>query len=95
MALNHAEIKEIAELAAIQVTDAELDTLGGELSKILSVFDQLSQANTQGIEPMVHPLDQTQPLREDVVTETDQREQFQLLAPATENGLYLVPKVIE
>jgi aspartyl-tRNA(Asn)/glutamyl-tRNA(Gln) amidotransferase subunit C len=95
MSLEMAEVKKIAQLAAIAVEPQELDAVGAKLSNILDLFDQLSQADTNGVEPMAHPLDQTQRLREDQVAETDQREKFQSIAPATENGLYLVPKVIE
>jgi aspartyl-tRNA(Asn)/glutamyl-tRNA(Gln) amidotransferase subunit C len=95
MSLEMAEVKKIAQLAAIAVEPQELDAVGAKLSNILDLFDQLSQADTDGVEPMAHPLDQTQRLREDQVAETDQREKFQSIAPATENGLYLVPKVIE
>lgn len=95
MSLELAEVKKIAHLAAIAVEADELDAVGAKLSNILDLFSQLSQANTDGVEPMAHPLDQTQRLREDLISEVDQREKFQAIAPATENGLYLVPKVIE
>ncbi|WFE69070.1 Asp-tRNA(Asn)/Glu-tRNA(Gln) amidotransferase subunit GatC [Thiomicrospira sp. R3] len=95
MSLELAEVKKIAHLAAIAVEPEELEALGAKLSNILDLFAQLSQADTQGVEPMAHPLDQTQRLREDLVAEVDQRDKFQAIAPATENGLYLVPKVIE
>lgn len=95
MSLDVSEVNKIARLAAIAVEPEELDAVGQKLSNILDVFAQLAQADTQGVEPMAHPLDQVQRLREDVVVETDQRQKFQAIAPATENGLYLVPKVIE
>ncbi|WP_044410255.1 Asp-tRNA(Asn)/Glu-tRNA(Gln) amidotransferase subunit GatC [Thiomicrospira microaerophila] len=95
MSLALAEVKKIAHLAAIAVEPEELDAVGAKLSNILDLFAQLSQADTEGVEPMAHPLDQTQRLREDLVAEVDQRDKFQAIAPATENGLYLVPKVIE
>lgn len=95
MSLELAEVKKIAHLAAIAVEPEELDAVGEKLSNILDLFAQLSQADTEGVEPMAHPLDQTQRLREDLVAEVDQRDKFQAIAPATENGLYLVPKVIE
>jgi len=95
MSLELAEVKKIAHLAAIAVEPEELDAVGAKLSNILDLFAQLSQADTEGVEPMAHPLDQTQRLREDRVAEVNQRDKFQAIAPATENGLYLVPKVIE
>jgi aspartyl-tRNA(Asn)/glutamyl-tRNA(Gln) amidotransferase subunit C len=95
MSLEMTEVKKIAQLAAIAIEPDELDVVGAKLSNILDLFAQLEEANTDGVDPMAHPLDQTQRLREDRVTEQDQREKFQAIAPATENGLYLVPKVIE
>lgn len=95
MSLERSDVEKIAQLAAIRVGEDELEAVGDKLSKILDVFDLLAKANTDGVEPMAHPLDQVQRLREDSVTETDQRDIFQAVAPATENGLYLVPKVIE
>lgn len=93
--LERAEVEKIAQLAAIKIDDHELEAVAHKLSNILEVFDLLSKANTDGVEPMAHPLDQVQRLREDSVTEPNQREQFQVLAPVVEQGLYLVPKVIE
>jgi aspartyl-tRNA(Asn)/glutamyl-tRNA(Gln) amidotransferase subunit C len=95
VSLERSDVEKIAQLAAIRVGEGELEAVGDKLSKILDVFDLLAKANTDGVEPMAHPLDQVQRLREDSVTETDQRDIFQAVAPATENGLYLVPKVIE
>lgn len=95
MSLERSDVEKIAQLAAIRVGEDELEAVGEKLSKILDVFDLLAKANTDGVEPMAHPLDQVQRLREDKVTEADQRDIFQAVAPATENGLYLVPKVIE
>ncbi|HAS75845.1 MAG TPA: Asp-tRNA(Asn)/Glu-tRNA(Gln) amidotransferase GatCAB subunit C, partial [Marinobacter adhaerens] len=66
-----------------------------DLGNILDLVDQLAAADTDSVEPMAHPLNAVQRLRADEVTETNQREAFQAIAPATENGLYLVPRVIE
>ncbi len=66
-----------------------------QMNDILSMVDQMAAVDTQGVEPMAHPQEVTQRLREDEVTETDQRELFQSIAPQVEDGLYLVPKVIE
>ena len=67
----------------------------GELNAILAMVDALGQVDTGGIEPMAHPQEAAQPLREDRVTEPDRRADYQAGAPATEDGLYLVPQVIE
>ncbi|MFA6699135.1 MAG: Asp-tRNA(Asn)/Glu-tRNA(Gln) amidotransferase subunit GatC [Thiomicrospira sp.] len=95
MSLGQADVKKIALLAALAVEEDELAIVGDKLSNILDLFAQLEAANTDGIEPMAHPLDQVQRLRDDLVTEIDQHEKFQAIAPAVEAGLYLVPKVIE
>jgi aspartyl-tRNA(Asn)/glutamyl-tRNA(Gln) amidotransferase subunit C len=95
MALSPAEVAKIAHLARLQLTPEEEGPVTDRLNDILGLIDQLQAANTSGIEPMAHPLDATQPLREDVVTEQNHRDAYQAIAPATEAGLYLVPKVIE
>jgi len=95
MAISEAEVKKVARLARLAVPDDRLEAYTQNLSNILSLVDQLSAVDTTGVEPMAHPLDMMQRLREDVVTETDHREKYQAIAPEVENGLYLVPKVIE
>ncbi len=95
MALNRSDVEKIAHLARLQVSDDELEAVASGLSDILGLVAQMEQVDTQGVVPMAHPLHMSQRLREDRVTETDQRERFQAVAPATENGLYLVPRVIE
>ncbi|MBT5098165.1 Asp-tRNA(Asn)/Glu-tRNA(Gln) amidotransferase subunit GatC [Gammaproteobacteria bacterium] len=95
MALTTAEILNIAKLARLHVEESELADYQQDLSAILGFVEQMEQVNVDGVEPMAHPQDMSQSLREDVVTESDQRERFQSIAPATANGLYLVPKVIE
>ncbi len=95
MALDRTDVAKIAHLARLDVADAELDHYAAELSNILSLVEQMSAVDTTGVEPMAHPLHMGQRLRADAVTEMDQREVFQAIAPATEDGLYLVPKVIE
>ena len=85
----------IARLARIQIDPQDIEGYARDLSGILDLVDQLNSADTQGIEPMAHPLDRSQRLRADEVTEEDQRERFQSQAPQVEAGLYLVPKVIE
>jgi aspartyl-tRNA(Asn)/glutamyl-tRNA(Gln) amidotransferase subunit C len=95
MALNIEDIKRIAYLARIEINEQEAAATLTKLSGILGLIEQMQAVNTEGIEPMSHSQDLTQRLREDVVTQTNQREAFQAIAPLTENGLYLVPKVIE
>jgi aspartyl-tRNA(Asn)/glutamyl-tRNA(Gln) amidotransferase subunit C len=95
MSLNSADIKRIAHLARIEVSDAEAETTLTKLTGILGLIEQMQAVDTKGIVPMSHSQDVTQRLREDVVTEINQRELFQSIAPAVEGGLYLVPKVIE
>jgi len=95
MSLNNADIKRIAHLARIEVSDAEVEATLTKLTGILGLIEQMQAVDTKGIVPMSHSQDVTQRLREDVVTEINQRELFQSIAPAVEGGLYLVPKVIE
>ena len=95
MSLNSADIKRIAHLARIEVNDAEADATLTKLTGILGLIEQMQAVDTTGIQPMSHSQDVTQRLRDDVVTETNQRELYQSIAPSVEEGLYLVPKVIE
>jgi aspartyl-tRNA(Asn)/glutamyl-tRNA(Gln) amidotransferase subunit C len=93
--ISRADIEKVAVLARIRLDDEQIPALENDLSNILSLVDQLSAANTDDVEPLAHPLDAVQRLRADEVTESNQREAFQAIAPATESGLYLVPRVIE
>ena len=95
MALDREDVTKIAHLARLQVADSEIEATTERLSSILGLIEQLQAAPTEGVEPMAHPTDAVQRLREDVVTETNHRDDYQQIAPATEDGLYLVPKVIE
>lgn len=95
MSLTTDDVKRIAHLARIEVTENEVQATLTKLSGILGLIEEMQAVDTTGIEPMSHSQDVTQRLRDDVVTETDQRALFQSNAPAVENGLYLVPKVIE
>lgn len=95
MTLTAADVAKIAHLARLQLTAEEEGRVTDRLNDILHLVDQLQAADTAGVEPMAHPMDASQPLREDVVTETNRRDTYQAIAPATEAGLYLVPKVIE
>jgi aspartyl-tRNA(Asn)/glutamyl-tRNA(Gln) amidotransferase subunit C len=95
MSVTGDTIREIAQLARLRVDDNELPALTGSFNAILDLFEQLQAAPTDGVEPMANPLDASQTLREDLVTEENQREQLQAVAPLVENGLYLVPRVVE
>jgi aspartyl-tRNA(Asn)/glutamyl-tRNA(Gln) amidotransferase subunit C len=95
MSLSTSDVKRIAHLARIEVSDAEAEATLQKLSGILGLIEQMQAVDTTGITPMSHSQDVTQRLREDVVTAVNQRELFQSIAPAVEHGLYLVPKVIE
>lgn len=95
MSLSHDDVRKIAYLARLAVSDAEVDAYARSLSSILDFVEQMEAVNTDHVAPMAHPQDTAQRLRDDVVSEADQRERFQSIAPAVEAGLYLVPKVIE
>ena len=95
MSLDAEQVKKIAHLARLAINEADIPGYASTLSNILELVDQMSAVNTDDVEPMAHPMDASQRLRADVVTETDQREKFQAIAPKTEDGLYLVPQVIE
>jgi aspartyl-tRNA(Asn)/glutamyl-tRNA(Gln) amidotransferase subunit C len=93
--ISHDDVRRIAELARIEVTDEEVAAVHGKLAAIFGLIDELSAVDTTGIEPMAHTQDLAMPLREDRVTETDHHALYQSVAPAVEDGLYLVPRVIE
>ena len=95
VSLDKDQVQHIAMLARLEVADEEFADTVDKLSRIVDFVDQLSQADTEGVVPMAHPLDAAQRLRADVVTESDERDDFQQNAPAVAEGLYLVPKVIE
>ena len=95
MSLQPEDVAKIAHLARLALRDEDVPKYAGDLSNILDLVEQMNAVDTGGVEPMAHPLDAVQRLRPDAVTEEDQREKFQSIAPQTEAGLYLVPKVIE
>ncbi len=95
MALDTQALHNIAHLARLDMTEQDVVIYKNSLNAILAMIDSMQAIDTKDIVPMAHPLDATQPLRPDVITEIDQREHYQTLAPATEQGLYLVPRVIE
>ena len=95
MSLSLDDVKRVAMLARIEVTDAESEQILGQLDGVFSLIEKMQSADTAGVEPMAHAQDVVARLRPDVVSETDQHELFQSIAPAVEADLYLVPKVIE
>lgn len=95
MSLSKEQVQHIATLARLGLADDEMSDVVGKLSRIVDFVDQLKAAPTQDVVPMAHPLDQTQRLRPDRVSESNDREHIQKNAPAVQDGLYLVPKAIE
>ncbi len=95
MSLDKDQVQHIAMLARLKLANDEFDETVDKLSRIVDFVDQLSQADTEGVVPMAHPLNEAQRLRADEVTESDERAALQVNASSVENGLYLVPKVIE
>ena len=95
MSLTPDDVRRIARLARLEVSAAEVERTRDQLNGILAFIEQLQAVDTAGVAPMAHAIDVVQRLRADRVTETDRRADFQAIAPETEAGLYLVPKVIE
>ncbi|MFM8333440.1 MAG: Asp-tRNA(Asn)/Glu-tRNA(Gln) amidotransferase subunit GatC [Candidatus Methylumidiphilus sp.] len=95
MSLSTEQVLKIAWLGRIAIDADKIEAYARDLSGILDFVEQMSAVDTSNVEPMAHPMDQAQRLRPDAVTEPDQRERFQAIAPLVEAGLYLVPKVIE
>ncbi len=95
MSIDTGEIRTIAWLARLAAADDELEQYRRDLDNIFGLVEQINAADTAGVEPLAHPLDIQGRLRPDAVTETDQREKFQAVAPEVEDGYYLVPRVIE
>ncbi len=93
--LSLDDVQRIAHLARLELSEPEAAAMQQQLNGILALVEQMRVVDTSGVEPMAHPQDVTQRLREDEVSEPDARERFQAIAPKVEDGLYLVPKVIE
>ncbi|MDZ7924579.1 MAG: Asp-tRNA(Asn)/Glu-tRNA(Gln) amidotransferase subunit GatC [Marinagarivorans sp.] len=93
--MNRDEIQQLAKLARLSISDNNADDVASSITEVLAFVGQLVNAKTDNIAPMAHPLDALQVLRADDITEVNVREAMQAIAPATENGLYLVPKVID
>jgi aspartyl-tRNA(Asn)/glutamyl-tRNA(Gln) amidotransferase subunit C len=95
MSLDLAQIRRVADLARIDVTDAEAERVLAQLNDIFRMIERMQAVDTEGLEPMAHPLGGAQRLREDVVTEDDERAGNLANAPEQQDGLFLVPRVIE
>ena len=95
MSLDHSDVEKIAHLARMALNEAQIDSYATDLSNILGLVEQLEAVDTEHVTPMAHPLHMAQRLRSDEVTEQDHRDDYQAVAPKVENGLFLVPKVIE
>jgi aspartyl-tRNA(Asn)/glutamyl-tRNA(Gln) amidotransferase subunit C len=95
MSLSDDQLRRLARLARIALQPGESSAVNERLNRIIGLVDEMRRVDTSGIEPMAHPLDAAQRLREDKVTESDQHRLYQSVAPEVEGDLYLVPKVIE
>lgn len=95
MHLDNDDVRRIARLARLALTDAEVDHTREQLGSVFGLIEKLAAVDTTGVEPMTHAQEMALRLRADEVTETDRRDAFQQVAPSVERGLYLVPKVIE
>ena len=95
MSLTSDDVKRVAKLARLGLTDVETTETLAQLNSILELVDQMQQTNTDGVAPLAHPLELRQTFRADAVAETNQRDKFQAIAPQADAGLYLVPRVVE
>lgn len=95
MSLDEDTVRHMARLARLEIAPEDLPQFQQEMTQILALVDQLQAADTDGVPPLAHPIDITAAYRPDQVTETEQREHLQSVAPETEDGLYLVPRVVE
>ena len=95
MSLTATDVTQIAHLARLGIDKQDIDSYTKDLSSILDLMTQMSELNTDNVDPMAHPMDQVQRLRADTISEHNNREKFMSIAPQAEAGLYLVPKVIE
>ena len=95
MAFDKSEVEKIAHLARLHISDLEADEVTARIGDILHLIDQMQSVDTDAVEPLAHPLDVVQRLRRDEITEKNRREELQTLAPSSQDGLYLVTKVLE
>ncbi len=95
MSLSADDVRRIAQLARLAISDGEVDSTLNDLNRVFGLIERMRETDTTGLEPMTHPHAQALRLRPDEVTEQDQRDALQAVAPETADGLYLVPRVIE
>ncbi|WP_191603054.1 Asp-tRNA(Asn)/Glu-tRNA(Gln) amidotransferase subunit GatC [Marinomonas algicola] len=95
MSLNKQDVQKIAHLARLSLSDNESEQYQESISSVLTLVEQMQSVDTEGVEPLCNPLEMTQRLREDTVTESNQRDSYLAIAPQSEKGLYLVPQVID
>ncbi len=95
MAIDRSTVESVAHLARLSISEDEVRQTTDKIKAIMGLIDEMQAVNTDGVEPLANPLDAVQRLRADEVTETNNREQLMSNAPASEDGLFLVPKVIE
>lgn len=95
MSFDITDVKKIAHLSSLAISDDEANTLTGDFQKILNLVEKMKESNTDNVAPLSHPFDTTQPTRADKVTEENQREKMQAIAPDVKAGLYIVPQFIE
>ena len=95
MSISKSDVERVARLARIGIGPHEAERYSIDLSNILALVEQMNKIDTDGIQPMAHPQDIQLRLRDDEVKEPNTRDQFQAIAPAVKQGLYLVPKVID
>jgi len=95
MTLKTEDVRNIAHLARLHIDETDIDQYVTDLSSILDLVDEMNRVDSNGVAPLANPLDSTQRLRDDEVTEADQRDKFQRIAPDVDQGFYRVPKVIE
>jgi aspartyl-tRNA(Asn)/glutamyl-tRNA(Gln) amidotransferase subunit C len=95
MTLKSDDVRNIAHLARLHIDEDSIDRYTSDLSSILTLVDQMNQVDSSGVAPLANPLDASQRLRDDEVTEIDERDKFQQIAPDVAEGFYRVPKVIE
>ncbi|SFV61923.1 Aspartyl-tRNA(Asn) amidotransferase subunit C @ Glutamyl-tRNA(Gln) amidotransferase subunit C [hydrothermal vent metagenome] len=95
MSLSSEEVQKVAHLARLGISTEESQSFSDQLSKVFDLIDDLEKVKTNGIDPMAHPLGMSQRMREDKVTEDDNRLEFQKIAPKTAQNMYLVPKIID
>ena len=93
--MDSTDIQKLANLARLNIDESTVEEVASSITNVLALVDQLQAADTDNVTPMAHPLDAVQRLREDTVTEPNQREALLNIAPASEDGLFLVPKVID